>query len=256
MVPISQYLVAVRSMRIRLIAVCLTVAASLVLPFARAYAWDRCVFIDHAAAWEDRHGRAPSATTQDELRALFENPTVIESAAVATDEAGASIETRTETHAVYPVSTTAMTTMLTTEEILESFMPNLGDHEVVCQLTDSIQRQRQSTDFGVLIFTLATEYVIDVETVAHDEQTFASRWVLVDSLDERMAYIYGSWYFEAVTLDGRPATYVRHYGRTGLTTRVPGVRHFIDRRLENEITNLFTVFYEATAERYGRTALR
>ncbi|MFW5743440.1 MAG: hypothetical protein ACOC2D_09190 [Spirochaetota bacterium] len=236
------------------LAVLIVLAGSLVATPALG-AWDDCEPIDHSGEWEYRHERAESARTEAQLRALFENPTVIEAAAVPTDERGASIDTLTQTHAVFPVDTASMMRTLRSNDILTSFMPNLGDHEVVCRLSDHVERQRQRTDFGRLIFKLGTEYVIDVEYVDVGPDVHSSRWALVESLDGRMSYLYGSWYFESITLDGTPATYVRHYARTGLTTRVPGVRAFIDRRLEGQVTNLFTVFYQEAARRFGRTVL-
>lgn len=259
-VPASRrmrYLVRVRHHRRASagLAALIVLTASLLAPAALS-AWDDCARRDHSGEWEYRHRRAESAQTNEQLRSLFENPTVIEAAATQTDERGASIDTLTQTHAVYPVDAASMMRTLRSNEILTSFMPNLGDHEVVCRLSEHVERQRQRTDFGLLMFTLGTEYVIDVEYVDLGPDVYSSRWVLVDSLDGRMSYLYGSWYFESITLDGAPATYVRHYARTGLTTRVPGVRGFIDRRLGGEITHLFKVFYEEAARRFGRTVLR
>jgi hypothetical protein len=232
------------------------VLAAALLGSGSLAAWEDCSPLDHSGEWEYRHERADSARTEDDLRELFENPTVIEARATRTAENDARIETLTETHAVFPVDAASMMRTLRSNDILTSFMPNLGDHEVVCRVSEDVERQRQRTDFGLLIFSLGTEYVIDVEYVDRGPEVYSSRWVLVESLDGRMSYLYGSWYFESIVLDGEPATYVRHYARTGLTTRVPGVRAFIERRLEGEVTHLFTAFYEEAADRFGRTVLR
>lgn len=219
-------------------------------------AWDDCSPVDHSGEWEYRHERADSARSEEQLRALVENPTVIEAAATPANEEGARVDTLTQTHAVYPVDPTSMMKTLRSNDALTSFMPNLRDHEVVCRLSERMERQRQQTDFGLLVFSLGAEYVIDVEYVDLGPDVYSSRWALVESLDGRMSYLYGSWYFESISLDGAPATYVRHYARTGLTTRVPGARGFIDRRLEGEVTHLFSVFYDEAARRFGRTVLR
>lgn len=216
--------------------------------------WEACEPIDHSGRYEDRFGRSRLARTEADLRELFENPTVVESSASRTDEDGARVETLTETHAVYPVAASDMMDTLTANAILTSFMPNLSEHEVVCRPAENISRQRQRTDFGVLIFSLGTEYVIDVEFTDDGPDRYGSHWVLVESLDGRMAYIYGSWYFETVTLDGEEVTYARHFVRSGLTTRVPGVRAFVAQRLEGEITSLFDAFYAETVRQHGRVA--
>jgi len=219
-----------------------------------APAWQDCDPVDHEGAYEDRFGRSELARTDEQLRALYENPTVIASSATRTDEQGARIETLTETHAVLPVAAADLMQTLTANDRLTDFMPNLSDHEVVCRPAENVSRQRQRTDFGLLFFSLGTEYVIDVHYPFSGPDRYGSHWVLVDSIDGRMAFIYGSWYFEAIELDGRPATYVRHYARTGLTTSVPGVRVFIEPRLQGEITALFDAFYEEALVRHGRIA--
>ena len=194
------------------------------------------------------------ARTESDLRELFENPTVIDSSAIRTDEDGASVETLTETHAVFPVAAADMMATLTANATLTDFMPNLTEHEVVCRPAESVSRQRQRTDFGVLFFSLGAEYVIDVEFTFDGPDRYGTHWVLVESLDGRMAYIYGSWYFETATLDGQEVTYVRHYVRSGLTTRVPGVRAFVAPRLKSEITTLFNKFYDEAVRQHGRIA--
>lgn len=217
-------------------------------------AWENCEPIDHSGEYEDRFGRSRLARTDADLRELFENPTVIQSSAIRTDEEGAAVETLTETHAVFPVAASDMMATLTSNSMLTDFMPNLTEHEVVCRPAENVSRQRQRTDFGVLFFSLGAEYVIDVEFPFEDPDRYGSHWVLVESLDGRMAYIYGSWYFEPVVLDGAEVAYVRHYVRSGLTTRVPGVRAFVAPRLEGEITTLFNEFYAEAVRQHGRVA--
>lgn len=204
--------------------------------------------------FESRYGRAAGARTPAELQTLVEVPTILNSRAVATREGEARIETSTETHAVYPVLPAKMMETLRDDAALSAFMPSLAEHETLCDHTSDFQRQRQRTDFGVLVFTLGTEYVIDVQHVYTGPDVYASRWALVESLDARLGYLYGSWYFEEVEIDGQTMTYVRHYLRSGLTTRVPGVRAFVGSRIEQQIIDLFTAFYQEVAERHGTTS--
>lgn len=215
---------------------------------------DDCVPTHTRSEFEHRFGRSPLARTAEALRALVGRPTVIESGATRTDEDGASLQTMTETHAVYPVRARSLMATLNDPDALLRFVPNLGDHEIVCVPDSSMSRQRQRVDFNVLLFELGTEYVIDVRYVDQGPDVYSSNWVLVDSPDGRMAFIYGSWYFEDIEVDGRPMAYVRHYARTGLTSRVPGLRLFVAGRLEDEITGLFEALYTETARVHGRTA--
>lgn len=229
-------------------------AALTLLVIALPVTADECAPTHTESQFEHRFGRSPLARTQDELRALIESPTVISSHAIRTDEDGAHLETMTETHAVYPVRARALMATLNDPDALLRFVPNLGDHEIVCLPDARMSRQRQRVDFDVLLFELGTEYVIDVRYVDQGPNAWSSNWVLVDSPDGRMAYIYGSWYFEDVVIDGRTMAYVRHYARTGLTSRVPGLRLFVAGRLSGEITSLFEALYSETARLHGRTA--
>ncbi|MFW5683984.1 MAG: hypothetical protein ACOC1I_03960 [Spirochaetota bacterium] len=217
--------------------------------------WRTCAVPDYTGEYEYRHERATDARTQDDLRALYENPTVIRAYTESASEGGAAIETLTETHAVFPIRAESILATLQDDDTLTTFVPNLGDHEVVCRFADNHFRQRQRTDFGFLFLRFSSEYVIDVEYVDYGPGEYGSRWVLVESIDGQIAYNYGSWYFEEIMLDGRRATYVRHYARTGLTSGFPGAQLVVGGRLEGEMRNLFRVFYEETVRRYGRVTL-
>lgn len=214
--------------------------------------WEACAAIEHE--YRDRFGRAPSARTDAELRSLLENPTFLHAGAShASDDTGATVDIMTETHAVYPVRAADLNLTFGENEDLPSYMPNLSRHEVICHPTRGVSRQRQTTDFGVLVFSLGSDYIIDVEYVHTGPQAYSSRWALVESLDGRLAYLYGSWYFESVRIDGMEATYVHHFARTGLTTSVPGVRAFAGRRADDGIIDVFDAVFEETARRFGRT---
>ncbi len=224
---------------------------TLFLVSAAAGAEDACMPSDRADEYEDRFGRSPLAASVSQLRELYQNPTVIEARVSRTTEDGASIETLTETHVVLPVAAGDFMGILKDEEAMRDAIPNLRDHEIICHLSPTRYRQRQKTEFPVLLFNLGTEYVLDLEFTSLGPDVYSSRWILVESIDGRMAYIYGSWFLEAIELDGQTVTYVRHYARTGLTTRVPGVRGFIQRRVEGEVVSLIDSVYQAAVGRSG-----
>lgn len=211
-----------------------------------------CRPVDHD--FRDRFGRAPTARTQAQLKALFENPTFLRSGATHTDGPNdATIDILTESHVVYPIRVADVNAAFGEYQDLPSFVPNLLEHVVMCHPSPGISRQRQRTGFKLLVFSLGSDYVIDVEYVHNGPNAYSSRWVMVKSLDGRLAYLYGSWYFEAVRIDGVEATYVHHYGNTGLTTRVPGVRAFVDRRVDDGIRDVLAAVYEETVRRFGRS---
>ncbi len=224
-------------------------ALLLPLPVTVAQAAEPCAPSTAGLRFESRHARLPSATSADALRSLVESPVVFARSATFTNEDGARIQTLTEAHAVYPINPAHMMAGLQDAARLTGFMPNLAEHEVVCSLDGVSSRQRQRTDFGVLVFSLGAEYLIDVLHVETGPETFASQWALVDSVDGRLGFLYGSWFFESVDVDGTPMTYVRHYVRTGLTTRVPGVRGFVNGRLESQIVGVFEALYAEAIRR-------
>lgn len=215
---------------------------------------ESCVPVATAADFEDRFGRAPSARSSEDLAGLLENPTLLHAGAEHTDGPnGATIDIMTETHVVYPVRVSDLARVFAEDAPLPEYMPNLAEHEIICRPAADISRTRQRIDFGPMIFSLGTEYIIDVQHLAGGPEVYANRWILVDSLDGRLAYNYGSWYYEAVEIDGQPATYVHHYARTGLTTRVPGVRFFADRRAGGGVIEVLEAAFSEATRRFGRT---
>lgn len=213
-----------------------------------------CEPVASPAEFEDRFGRAPSARTAEDLVALMENPTLLHAAAEHTDGPNdATINIMTETHVVYPVRASDLARVFAEDAPLIDYMPNLAEHEIICRPAGNVTRTRQRVDFGPIIFSLGTEYIIDVQHLAKGPDVYANRWMLVESLDGRLAYNYGSWYYESVEVAGIPATYVHHYARGGLTTRVPGVRFFANRRAGGSVIEVLEAAYAEAVRRFGRT---
>lgn len=206
------------------------------------------------ADFESRFGRAPSARRPDQLEVLLENPRFMHAGATRADGTnGATVDVMTESHVVFPVRVADLLEVFAEDAPMTDYMPNLAVHEVLCRPAPNVSRHRQRVDFGPIIFSLGTEYVIDVHYLETGPDVFASRWTLVDSVDGRLAYNLGSWYFESVQIDGRDATYVRHYARTGLTTRVPGVRFFANRRAAGGVKDVLDAAYKEAVRRFGKT---
>jgi hypothetical protein len=206
------------------------------------------------ADFESRFGRAPSARRPAQLAALLENPSFMHAGATRADGTnGATVDVMTESHVVFPVRVADLIQVFSEDAPMTEYMPNLAVHEVVCRPAPNVSRHRQRVDFGPIIFSLGTEYVIDVHYLVTGPEVFASRWTLVDSVDGRLAYNLGSWYFESVQIDGHDATYVRHYARTGLTTRVPGVRFFANRRAAGGVEDVLDAAYNEAVRRFGKT---
>ncbi len=203
-----------------------------------------------------RFGLAPDHTSYPELVALIENPIPfkVEARAAGRDDPAATIIT-TETHAVYPISPDAMLRVLKDYEALPEIIPDLVVDETICEHSSGMVKQRQRTEFRILFFTFGTEYLIDAYYVLNGPEEYGGYWGMYDSVDGKLAYQYGSWYFRRITLNGRAYTYVRHYIYSGVTTRVPGLRLIAQRNARSRVVEMFDALYAESVRRYGTTPL-
>lgn len=205
-------------------------------------------------SFQYRFGLAGGWMPESELAALIENPTVIHADAfpAGRNDPAATIVTA-ETHAVYPIQPDAMARLLKDDDSLASIVPDLKIHETICEYGPDMIKQHQRAEFRVLFFSFGTEYLMDVRHALGGPDEYGSYWGMYESLDGKLAYQYGSWYFRALEIDGRPHTYVRHYIITGLTTRVPGLRLIAQRNAGAHVVQMFDALFQESVRRYGTT---
>lgn len=203
-----------------------------------------------------RFGVVPGIQDDSDLLALLENPTVLTVEAVpARDDDTAATVVTTETHALYPVDALAIVNVLKDNETLVGILPDLVIHETLCASGSDMRKERQRTEFRVLFFTFGTEYLIDVLYAINGPEEYGSYWGMYESLDGKLAYQYGSWYFRNVSIDGRQYTYVRHFIRTGVNSRVPGLRMIIRSNAGKRVTTMIDAIYREAVRRYGNTPI-
>ena len=203
-----------------------------------------------------RFGLAPGHSSAVELVELIENPTVFvsDARAAGSDDPAATIVT-TETHAVYPIRPGSLAAILRDDDDLADIVPDLVVHETICEHSPSMIKQYQRTEFHVLFFTFGTEYLIDAYYALNGPDEYGSYWGMYESLDGKLAYQYGSWYFRSIELDGREYTYARHYIYSGVTSRVPGLRIVAQRSAGGRVVEMFDALYAEAVRRHGTTPI-
>ena len=203
-----------------------------------------------------RFGVVPGIQGDSDLLALLENPTVltVEAVPAGDDDTAATVVT-TETHALYPVDALAIVNVLKDTETLVGIIPDLAIHETLCTSGSDMRKEWQRTEFRVLFFTFGTEYLIDVHYAINGPEEYGSYWGMYESLDGKLAYQYGSWYFRNVSIRGRQYTYVRHFIRTGVNSRVPGLRMIIRSNAGKRVTTMIDAIYREAVRRYGNTPI-
>jgi hypothetical protein len=215
-------------------------------------AWSQCTPTIPMDEFIYKFGLFDEVHTHADLLALLENPTVITAEAVpAGPDVEASTIATTEIHVLYPIEASAMVETLNDAESLTSFMPNLAVHETICRIGPNMVKQFQRTEFNVLFLTFGTEYLIDVYYALNGPEEYGSYWGMYESVDDKLAYQYGSWYFKNITIDNRQYTYVRHFSTNGVKTRVPGLRMMIERSAGERVGNVIDALYHEAASRYG-----
>lgn len=219
-----------------------------------ASAWAQCSPSVPRDEFVYKFGIAPSIRSDSDLLTLLENPTVLIAEAVPAGEGDpAATVTTTETHVLYPIRAKSMAETLMDAEALTEFIPDLAIHETLCRNGSDMIKQFQRTEFNVLFFTFGTEYLIDLYYALNGPEEYGSYWGMYESLDGKLAYLFGSWYFKDVVIDGRQYAYVRHFITNGVKPRIPGLRMIISRSAGGRITEMLDSIYREAVIRYGNT---
>jgi hypothetical protein len=221
-----------------------------------ASGWSQCVPSVPQADFVYRFGLADGIRSDADLLVLLENPMVITSQARATEpgDPAATIAT-TDTHVLYPIEAQSIVATLNDAESLTGFIPDLAIHETLCRNGPDMVKQFQRTEFNVLFFTFGTEYLIDVHFALNGPQEYGTYWGMYESVDGKLAYQYGSWYFKNVVIDGRQYAYVRHFTTSGVNSRIPGLRIIIERSAGDRIIEMLDAIYREAASRYGTSPI-
>ena len=219
-----------------------------------APAWSQCppsVPIDDL---EYRFGLADTVKDDEDLLTLLDTPTVITVEAVPAPPGDpATTVATTETHVLYAIEAAAMTDVLRDAATLSEIIPDLAIHRTLCGSGSDMVKQMQRTEFNVLFFKFGTEYLIDVRYAMNGPEEYGSYWGMYESLDGKLAYQYGSWYFRNVIIEDRNYTYVRHFIINGVKSRIPGLRLIVQRSAGNRISAMLDAIYREAVSRHGNS---
>ena len=203
---------------------------------------------------EFRHGLVDGFDTEGDLRGLIEMPmfTVSEVRPNRGNDPAALVVS-TDTHVLYPVAPETMFDVLKDLASLPAVVPGLEFAVNLCK--QEFTRQHQRSEVTVLLFTVGTEYVIDLYTPLEGPNEWGTYWGLSESLDGKMAYQFGSWYFRSVVIDDQEYTYVRHYLNNGFTFRVPGINSLVKRNAKDRVLAVLDSVYREAQLRESTAAV-
>lgn len=131
------------------------------------------------------------------------------------------------------------------------FMPRILGVEILgVDGSTSLLRYRAGLDF--LFFSVAFESVFEstVDTLPGGAVGVRSR--LVESLDDAEYEHVNSFYLEAVTVRGKPMTFVRYYNRPGLRRPAPGLQAIVGSVIAAEAKGQVKALAKEAARRYAK----
>jgi len=170
------------------------------------------------------------------LEPLIANPTLVDSsfrAFKAADNGEPRLSGYAEVVAVYDLPPAAFAAAAADFPAYPRFMPRILRAEVL-GVDGETSRIRYTAGLDFLLFSIAFESVFEsiVETLPDGAVGIRSR--LVESLDGSEYEHVNSFYFEPVTVRGRPMTFVRYYNRPGLRKPPPGLSSVLGAGLASE----------------------
>ncbi len=131
------------------------------------------------------------------------------------------------------------------------FMPRILGVEVLgVDGSASLLRYRAGLDF--LFISVAFESVFESTVDALPGGAVGVRSRLVESLDGAEYEHVNSFYFEEVTVRGRPMTFVRYYNRPGLRRPVPGLQAVVGSVIASEARGQVKALAKEAARRHAK----
>jgi hypothetical protein len=149
------------------------------------------------------------------------------------NSAQGELEARLHMHALFRENIEHFKGAIRDIERQENFLPRLKASEVMCSNGRPVTyaRVRQKLEFRFLIFSREYEYVLHyfLEGPAETRAELNVWWRLAEPLDEQIAAIDGSWYFEPVVVDGVSYTYMAYGTHTVFREEKMGLRAALNR---------------------------
>lgn len=156
-----------------------------------------------------------------------------------------------EYHLLADVPIEAMVAVFEDHDGLMDVVPRMMDYEwepVSDSGNRSVIMERQVVGITFMGFEAAYDLLQRSETINNLDQSprsFVVRYQMTESLDDKLAANEGTYYLEAVRVDGRDMTYMRQYNHTAIKDTFPGLRAVLRGFSPSDTAKLFEALIAA-----------
>lgn len=192
--------------------------------------------------------RMPEGT---DLATLVGRPTEIDSGVVGEDDEAVAASFA-DVHAVYDVDPRVLRETIMDLDSQEQFVPHVEESRAERTGDDPprwIQRIRIAV--GVLFFEAGYELDNEYLVVQRDDDRFGMVFRMAESHDDMLADTYGSWYLEAVEVNGMRGTYVRYFSHVAFAEHVVGLRIALELFGLNNVIAVMDAYVDEARRRGG-----
>ena len=185
-----------------------------------------------------------------DFRALLQNPTVISFTVDTAPPTSATTASIGDLHAVYPVPIDAMWRVVSDYNGYPEFAPRvIRSRATRISEEPSIWRQRLTLSFRVLFFGSDYDYYLEVVEPPLGPDRFAMYYRMDESLDGRLSDVAGSWFLQAVEIDGEEHTYVRYFNSIFFAQDQFGLRMALRNLGARDLKMAMDAFYQEAERR-------
>ncbi|MDZ7793189.1 MAG: hypothetical protein U5P10_05690 [Spirochaetia bacterium] len=156
----------------------------------------------------------------------------------------------TDYHAAYPLPVESFIQVLKDAENEDKVFPNMTYTSDISPDPDPDEPAYQEVKISFKIFGIGADYHYLVYRIPtwYPDGSFSVHWALVDSVDNKYADLYGSWYVKEFEKEGQKHTYVRNYVETEMIGPPPLLKTIRNLFAERTVRKFFESLYEAAEE--------
>ncbi len=185
-----------------------------------------------------------------DFSALLQDPSEISFTVDTAPPASASTASIGDLHAVYPVPIDALRRVVTDYNSYPEFSPRVSRSQATrIGEQPSTWRQRLTLSFRVLFFGSDYDYYLEVVEQPLGPDRFAICYRMDESLDGRLSDVAGSWFLQAVEIDGEEHTYVRYFNSIYFAQDQFGLRVALRNLGARDLKMAMDAFYQEAERR-------
>jgi len=156
----------------------------------------------------------------------------------------------TDYHAAFPLPVESFIRVLKDAENEDHVFPNMTYTSNISPQPSTERPAYQEVKTSFKIFGIGEVYHYLVYRIPrwYPDGSFSVHWALVDSVDNKYADLYGSWYVKEFEKNGQRHTYVRNYVETEMIEPPPLLKTIQNLFAERTVKKFFESLYEAAQE--------